>query len=41
MTGMCRLISFNIRVTWTEEEMGAMMDKMESALRKVLERVKV
>ena len=38
---LSRLISFNIRVTWTEEELNAMLDKMEAALRKVLEGVKV
>ena len=37
---LSRLISFNIRVTWTEEELDAMLDKMEAALRKVLEGVK-
>ncbi len=38
---MSRLISFNIRVTWTEQELNAMLDKMDAALRKVLEGVKV
>ncbi len=38
---MSRLISFNIRVTWTDEELNTMLDKMEAALRKVLEEVGV
>lgn len=29
---MCRLISFNIRVTWTTDELNAMLDKMEGAI---------
>lgn len=31
-----RLISFNIRVTWTEAELTAYLDKMESAVRSAL-----
>jgi hypothetical protein len=29
---MSRLISFNIRVTWTAEELDAMLGKMETAI---------
>ena len=36
---MSRLISFNIRVTWTAEELDAMLGKMEGAVRKVMEGV--
>ena len=36
---MSRLISFNIRVTWTEAELDAMLDKLETAVRKVMEGV--
>jgi len=38
---MSRLISFNIRVTWTEEELDAMLGKMEGAVRKAMEGVSV
>jgi 8-amino-3,8-dideoxy-alpha-D-manno-octulosonate transaminase len=34
---MSRLISFNIRVTWKENELNGLLDKMETVLRKVLE----
>lgn len=34
---MSRLISFNIRVTWTVEELDAMLTKMEGAVRKAME----
>lgn len=34
---MSRLISFNIRVTWTEAELNAMLAKMEGAVRKAME----
>jgi 8-amino-3,8-dideoxy-alpha-D-manno-octulosonate transaminase len=33
---MGRLISFNIRVTWTAEELGAFLDKLEGAVRKAM-----
>ncbi|MBL0127885.1 MAG: DegT/DnrJ/EryC1/StrS family aminotransferase [Flavobacteriales bacterium] len=36
---MSRLISFNIRVTWTEAELDAMLTKMEVAVRKATEGV--
>lgn len=36
---MSRLISFNIRVTWTDAELDAMLTKMEVAVRKVMEGV--
>ncbi len=36
---MSRLVSFNIRVTWTEAELSAFLDKMEAAVRKVMEGV--
>jgi 8-amino-3,8-dideoxy-alpha-D-manno-octulosonate transaminase len=36
---LSRLISFNIRVTWTEEELVALLDKMETALRTAMEKV--
>ena len=38
---MSRLISFNIRVTWTETELDAMLTKMEGAVRKAMEGVAV
>ena len=38
---MSRLISFNIRVTWTEEELDAMLGKMKAAVRKAMETVSV
>ena len=34
---MSRLISFNIRVTWTEAELTAYLDKVEGAVKKVME----
>ena len=37
---MSRLISFNIRITWTEKELDEMLDRMEAALHKVLQGVK-
>ncbi len=37
---MSRLISFNIRITWTEKELHEMLDRMEAALHKVLQGVK-
>jgi hypothetical protein len=36
---LSRLISFNIRVTWTEAELNAYLDKVEKAVRKVTEGV--
>ncbi|MCC6937680.1 MAG: DegT/DnrJ/EryC1/StrS family aminotransferase [Flavobacteriales bacterium] len=36
---MSRLISFNIRVTWTEAELDAMLVKMEGAVRRAMEGV--
>ncbi len=36
---MCRLISFNIRVTWTAEELDAMLTKMEGAIVKAMKPV--
>ena len=36
---LSRLISFNIRVTWTEAELNAYLDKVEGAVRKVMEGV--
>jgi hypothetical protein len=36
---MSRLISFNIRVTWTAEELDAMLGKMEAAIVKAMESV--
>ncbi len=36
---MSRLISFNIRVTWTEEELDALLTKMEGAVKKAMEGV--
>ena len=33
---MSRLISFNIRVTWTDAELNAMLDKMEGAVKQAL-----
>ena len=36
---MCRLISFGIRVTWTEQELNTMLDKMEVAVKKSMEKV--
>lgn len=36
---LSRLISFNIRVTWTEAELNAYLDKVEKAVRKVMEGV--
>ncbi|MCB0795478.1 MAG: hypothetical protein KDB88_12135, partial [Flavobacteriales bacterium] len=36
---MNRLISFNIRVTWTEAELDAFLTKMEGVVRKVMEGV--
>jgi hypothetical protein len=36
---MSRLISFNIRVTWTAEELDAMLAKMEGAIKKAMEGV--
>jgi 8-amino-3,8-dideoxy-alpha-D-manno-octulosonate transaminase len=36
---MSRLISFNIRVTWTAEELDAMLAKMEGAIVKAMEGV--
>lgn len=38
---MSRLISFNIRVTWTEAELNGLLDRMETVIRKVMEGVKV
>jgi len=38
---MSRLISFNIRVTWTAEELDAMLGKMDGAVRKAMEGVVV
>ena len=38
---MGRLISFNIRVTWTEAELDAFLTKMEGVVRKVMEGVTV
>jgi 8-amino-3,8-dideoxy-alpha-D-manno-octulosonate transaminase len=38
---MSRLISFNIRVTWTAEELDAMLGKMEGAVRKAMQTVSV
>ena len=38
---LSRLISFNIRVTWTEAELDAYLDKVEGAVRKVMEGVVV
>jgi 8-amino-3,8-dideoxy-alpha-D-manno-octulosonate transaminase len=38
---MSRLISFNIRVTWTAEELDAILGKMEGAVRKAMEGVSV
>ena len=34
-----RLISFNIRITWTSEELGSYLDKVEGAVRKALAKV--
>ncbi|HMC96405.1 MAG TPA: DegT/DnrJ/EryC1/StrS family aminotransferase [Flavobacteriales bacterium] len=34
-----RLVSFNIRVTWTEAELNTFLDKVEAAVRKVMEGV--
>jgi len=34
-----RLISFNIRVTWTEQELNSVLDKMEAAVKKSMEKV--
>lgn len=34
-----RLISFNIRITWTPEELNSYLDKVEGAVRKALETV--
>jgi hypothetical protein len=34
---MSRLISFNIRVTWTAEELEVMLGKMEGAIVKAME----
>lgn len=36
---MCRLISFNIRVTWTEAELDVLLTKMEGAVLKAMEGV--
>jgi 8-amino-3,8-dideoxy-alpha-D-manno-octulosonate transaminase len=36
---MSRLISFNIRVTWTAEELDALLGKMDGAVRKAMEGV--
>jgi 8-amino-3,8-dideoxy-alpha-D-manno-octulosonate transaminase len=38
---MSRLVSFNIRVTWTEQELSAFLDKVEGAVRKALAEVTV
>ena len=38
---LSRLVSFNIRVTWTEAELDAFLGKMEGAVRKVMEGVVV
>ena len=38
---LSRLISFNIRVTWTEAELDAMLGKMEGAVKKAMEGVVV
>ena len=38
---LSRLISFNIRVTWTEAELDAYLDKVEGAVRKVMAGVEV
>ena len=38
---MSRLISFNIRVTWTEAELNAMLDKLETAIVKAMRPVVV
>ena len=36
---MSRLISFNIRVTWTEAELNTYLEKVEAAVKKVMEGV--
>ncbi|HRO40120.1 MAG TPA: DegT/DnrJ/EryC1/StrS family aminotransferase, partial [Flavobacteriales bacterium] len=36
---LSRLISFNIRVTWTEAELNAYLDKVEGAVRKAMKGV--
>ena len=36
---LSRLVSFNIRVTWTEAELDAFLGKMETAVKKVMEGV--
>lgn len=36
---LSRLISFNIRVTWTEAELNAYLDKVEGAVRKAMKAV--
>ena len=36
---MSRLVSFNIRVMWTAEELDAFLGKVEAAVRKVMEGV--
>ena len=38
---LSRLISFNIRVTWTEAELNAYLDKVEKAVRGAMESVAV